>query len=202
MLATDELMQKLPQTPLVQKALHTAVVYHNKTRRRISDELYLNHPLRVAAICQNAGGSESLVAEALLHDVLEDGMNANTQEKMTYEKLLADFGETIASVVLSLSDDTAIDDRVKRKQMSILRLKRAGKDALTIKCADMIDNTNDLVAAINEGHAVNWSVFHHTPQEKLDRWYENYQIIKAGCPDCPLLNKLKENLEVIRKSLV
>ena len=41
-------------------------------RRKYTDEPYIVHPIAVADIVEQYGGSENQIAAALLHDVVED----------------------------------------------------------------------------------------------------------------------------------
>jgi GTP diphosphokinase / guanosine-3',5'-bis(diphosphate) 3'-diphosphatase len=60
-----------PVDPLVIAATRVAVKAHAGQRRR-SGELYISHPLLVAAVCASAGFDQETVAAAICHDVVED----------------------------------------------------------------------------------------------------------------------------------
>lgn len=55
----------------VAKAYNIAIIGHSGVKRE-NGEPYINHPLRVARKLQDAGMDSSIVAVALLHDVVED----------------------------------------------------------------------------------------------------------------------------------
>lgn len=58
-------------SPLVAKAYAISVKAHAGVKR-VSGEVYINHPLRVARKLQEAGFNHEVVAVALLHDAVED----------------------------------------------------------------------------------------------------------------------------------
>ncbi|MCE3227256.1 MAG: hypothetical protein K0S32_1807 [Bacteroidetes bacterium] len=94
---------------------------------------------------------ETVLAAALLHDVLED--TPVTAEELT-SFLTPLFGEQKTKRTMELVTDlTDIYtkknypdwNRRKRKKMEVERLSVISSDAQTIKCADVLDNVNDIV---------------------------------------------------------
>jgi guanosine-3',5'-bis(diphosphate) 3'-pyrophosphohydrolase len=110
--------------------------------RKYTGEPYIVHPRAVARLVQSVEHTEEMVAAALLHDVLED-----TQVPLSL--LRETFGTNIASMVSDLTDQFSnplIGNRAFRKKMEAERLGQCSTAVQTIKVADMIDNTQSIVA--------------------------------------------------------
>ncbi len=86
---------------------------------------YIVHPLRVACLVAQYGGSEQAVAAALLHDVIED---TNTD--------CTDWPKDILSIVLAV---THVEGQTKLD--SIMELVDAPLEAVLVKLADRYDNS-------------------------------------------------------------
>lgn len=184
------LVHKLPQTPLVQKAIRYAHQKHAGELRRISPEPFIHHPLRVALLVTDYSKEENILCSAILHDVVE-----NTP--VTLNEIESKFGHIVATTVNALTDDTTITDRTLRKQDTLKKLANANHEALLIKTADIIDNTADLIEIDKSQQTIPWSVFHSLPEDKLTRWRQQYLVIENAWPQCPLLQKLDQNLDLL-----
>ena len=109
--------------------------------RKYTGEPYVVHPIEVASIVKNAGGTEAMVAAALLHDVLED-------TGVTFDLLVDQFGSEVAELVLWLTDVSRPEDgnRSTRKALDRQHSAAAPAAAQTVKVADLISNTRSIVA--------------------------------------------------------
>jgi (p)ppGpp synthase/HD superfamily hydrolase len=124
---------------------------HGDQLRKYAPERYIAHPIRVMQTCEHYGGSKTMLAAALLHDVLEDthvsleemqGFLANTFDKSE--------ARAITGIVVELTDVYVKKNfpewnRRKRKQKEMERLQLISPQAQTIKYADIIDNATDVV---------------------------------------------------------
>lgn len=108
--------------------------------RKYTNEPYIVHPHDVAQIVRSVGGTDNMVAAAYLHDTLED-------THVTLDLLRTEFGNEIATLVLWLTDVSQPTDgpRSTRKEIDRLHSASAPGEAQTIKVADLISNTNDIV---------------------------------------------------------
>jgi (p)ppGpp synthase/HD superfamily hydrolase len=109
--------------------------------RKYTGEPYVVHPLEVASLVESVGGTEAMVAAALLHDVLED-------TEVTVDLLEEQFGSKVADLVLWLTDISRPEDgnRNTRKALDRQHSAAAPAAAQTIKVADLISNTRSIVA--------------------------------------------------------
>ena len=117
-------------------AAHAAV----GQKRKYSHEPYINHPAAVAEIVSSVPHSEEMVAGAWLHDVVED-------TKITIDDIVAEFGPVVAALVGELTDVSRPEDgnRAARKAIDREHNAKASPQAKTIKLADLIDNTRNIV---------------------------------------------------------
>jgi len=103
---------------IVDKARYFATAAHAAVgqKRKYSDDDYIVHPIRVANLVKQYGGTEEMIAAAYLHDVVED------------------------TDVSKPSDG----NREARKTIDRLHTADASADAQFIKCADIMDNAWDI----------------------------------------------------------
>lgn len=117
-------------SPLVAKAYAIAVKAHSGIKR-VSGEVYLNHPLRVARKLQEAGFNHEAVAVALLHDAVEDS-TLTLGDLKRYG-----FHDRIVSGVDSVTKRPGEDYKD-----AILRASKHPIGRL-VKLADNLDNSSD-----------------------------------------------------------
>ena len=109
--------------------------------RKYTGEPYVVHPIEVSELVASVGGTDAMVAAALLHDVLED-------TGVTFDILEAEFGSEVAELVLWLTDVSRPEDgnRSTRKALDRQHSAAAPAAAQTVKVADLISNTRSIVA--------------------------------------------------------
>ena len=128
---------------LIAKARAYATAAHSGQKRKYTGDDYIVHPIAVARLVEERGGSEAMICAALLHDTVED---TNTTE----EDILANFGPEIAKLVRELTDVYTKEDyphlnRKVRKKLEADRLALVSQEAKEIKYCDMLDNTSTIV---------------------------------------------------------
>ena len=115
-----------------------AVRAHAGTERRGKGFPYIVHPLEAVEIVATMTPDQELLAAAALHDTVED-------TDVTIEQIRAEFGDRIASLVASDSDEkvsgvSAEQSWVIRKQAAINRLSHASREAKTVALGDKLSN--------------------------------------------------------------
>ena len=125
-------------TSLYTKALCFSAQAHDGQLRKYTGAPYIVHPLAVAEIVRSAGGCEEMIATALLHDTIEDS-------GVTEETLACEFGLRVARWVVWLTDVETEGNRQQRKLKAAWRLSEAPPEVQTIKVADLIHNTSNIV---------------------------------------------------------
>jgi (p)ppGpp synthase/HD superfamily hydrolase len=131
-----------------------AVTAHGEQRRKYNHEPYVRHLERVAQTVMAYGGTTGMVMAALLHDVLEDTPVTEPEMRAFLEEVCQDTivkPAEVLQLVLDLTDQFTKQqapgyNRKRRKQMEVERQGKISPRAQTIKLADIIDNTRDIIA--------------------------------------------------------
>jgi (p)ppGpp synthase/HD superfamily hydrolase len=172
------------RSALIARALAKATAAHAGQIRNGSGGLpYIEHPRMVAATLAARGYAEETLAAALLHDVVEDS-------DTTVEDLRGEFGDTIADLVATLSDDESIESYRDRKDEHRGRVAAVDGDALAIYAADKLTNMTTLDAAIKaEGMRV--ADEYEVPIGlKLEVWEADAAMLRHEAPELALLDPL------------
>lgn len=113
---------------------------HKDQKRKYTNLPYFFHCLEVANILTNAGQSPELIAAAFLHDVIEDC-------EVKKETLLEKFGKEVTYYVLNVTDGAKPEDgnREARKKIERRHLAGACPNGKTLKLADLISNTTNII---------------------------------------------------------
>jgi (p)ppGpp synthase/HD superfamily hydrolase len=125
---------------IVDRALAFATVAHGDQKRKYSGEPYIIHPVEVMKIVETVEHDENMLAAALLHDVVED-------TDVTIEEIESAFGPDVAELVGFLTDVSKPEDgnRKFRKAMDREHSAQSSARAQTVKLADLISNSRDIL---------------------------------------------------------
>jgi guanosine-3',5'-bis(diphosphate) 3'-pyrophosphohydrolase len=128
---------------LIKKATEYATKAHEGQVRKVRGNPFIEHPLGVAKILQEAGMADEVVAAGLLHDVVED-------TPFTLEDIENEFGEKVAKLVASNTEKKLEDDGNKRawddrKKDTINAIPEKTMDELALLLADKLDNLRSLL---------------------------------------------------------
>ena len=149
------------------EALAVAHDAHGAQKRKGTDIPYLAHPLAVAALVLEFGGSEDQAVAALLHDVLEDGAD-RPGEAPWDQRIGAAFGPAVLAIVRACTDGTfeqkaaartpeaRYADWQQRKQRYLEHLRGvpAGDPALLVSACDKLHNARCIVSDLQGGYPV------------------------------------------------
>lgn len=191
----DRIEVAAERSPLVRAALEQARRDHAGQVRNGSGGMpYLEHPVQVAALLDEHGYGEEVLAAALLHDVVEDS-------ETTLDDVREQFGAEVAGLVGAMTDDESIDDYRERKAEHRERLAAAPAAALAIYGADKLTNASTLSAAFRaEGDAVR-DEFKVPLELKIEIWEEDLALLRERAPELPYLDRLEEELTRFRACL-
>ncbi|HEY1275988.1 MAG TPA: HD domain-containing protein [Thermoleophilaceae bacterium] len=165
-------------------ALAFADRHHAGQRREVDGAPFVTHPIEVARMLERAGYPDEVVAAGVLHDVLED-------TDATREELTDEFGETVAELVDSVTDDPSIEDHRERKAALRRQVADAGPDALAIYAADKVSKARELRMRASRGP------IDEAGREKLDHYDRSLELLEQRLGDQPLVDQLREELEAI-----
>lgn len=126
-----------------EEALEFARQAHGDQQRKYNLEPYIKHPIRVAETVKSVPHTPEMICAAYLHDVVED-------TTVSPEDIEEKFGKDVAKLVEELTDQFIKENyqhlnRKQRKKREVERQAQISNQAKTIKLADVIDNTKDIV---------------------------------------------------------
>lgn len=126
---------------LIERAARFAAEAHAGQRRKYTGEPYAEHPFRVAQMVAAVTADPCVVAAALLHDTVEDTPVSDSDIRRL-------FGDRVADLVAEVTDVSRPEDgnRKTRKALDRDHLARASAEGQTIKLADLIDNSDSILA--------------------------------------------------------
>lgn len=164
---------------LAYKARNFAEKVHADQRRKWTGESYFMHLKEVADLCAEMGCDDEVIAAAYLHDAKED-------QGVTDAELRGLFGERVARLVDEVTDQSRPQDgnRERRKQIDREWNGRASPDGKTIKLADLISNTRDIVAH-NPSFAVTYLrekrlLLHLLTEGNAILWRRAFDLLEAS----------------------
>lgn len=106
---------------------------------------YIIHPVEVAMLLQNAGGSTELVAAGLLHDTIED-------TDLTAPSLLQAIEvPRVVDLVLAVTELDKGQSWELRNGDYLERIQNADIEAQTLSCADKLCNIRDMCSYLDKG---------------------------------------------------
>lgn len=153
--------------------------------RNYTGEPYIVHPIAVAELVRGVPHSPVMIHAALLHDVVED-------TPVTLDEIRQRFGQEVAGMVGMLTNPSRPSDgcRALRKAIDRQHSANASPAVKTIKLADVIENTRNIVdhdpvfartyiaekllllRVLREGDPVLWNMAHQTLLSQARRIFD------------------------------
>lgn len=165
----DDMANKYLDTSFVDKAIKFAVDAHANTERRGKGFPYVIHTLEAMEIVATITNDPELLAAAALHDTVED-------TDVTVEQLQEVFGQRVASIVKSESDEfpegiNEKDSWRSRKQIAINRIEHSSRDSKIVALGDKLSNMRAIARDYRKIGDDLWKIF-HAPGGKPDHeWH-------------------------------
>ncbi len=151
---------------LVEKAMALAERAHVGQVRKESSMPYIVHPVAVALILARHGFSDTVLAAALVHDIVED-------TSVSADEIRAELGGKVAELVAPLTHDDSLSWDDKKKSY-IETVRKASENVKAISVADKIANARSLLAAYEEQGTAIWKHFNRGRDKKM--WFENAML--------------------------
>jgi (p)ppGpp synthase/HD superfamily hydrolase len=138
------LNKRTAQSDLILAARTFAEKAHAEQKRKYTGTPYVEHCFEVANLVAGVGGTDIMICAALLHDTLEDTKTVRGDFVMCF----GDQGIFIGDLVEELTDVSKPEDgnRKARKAKDLEHLSKATPSAQTIKLADIISNSLNIIA--------------------------------------------------------
>lgn len=168
-------------------AIKTHEVYQ-KQKRKGKDIPYITHPLTVGIILASVGADDDLICAGILHDTMEDSIE---EKKVSFEMLKERFGENVANLVLAVTETNKSLSWEERKQLAKDHIKDYSNDAVLLKSADLLANTQELIQDYEkEGDSV-FMRFNASKEKLLKNHLETIALIIEKWPASPLAQELR-----------
>lgn len=151
---------------LIEKADALAERAHIGQTRKESGAPYIMHPRAVADILKRHGFSDTVVAAALVHDVVED-------TPMTLEEVRHELGDDVAALVAPVTHDDSLSWEEK-KQKYIDTVRAAPDNVKAISVADKIHNAQSFIDGYTAQGQKMWGYFNRGRDKKL--WFEEAML--------------------------
>jgi (p)ppGpp synthase/HD superfamily hydrolase len=192
-LSTTRIEAAAERSPLVGDAFATARAAHaGQVRNGSGGRPYIEHPLTVAEQLAECGCDDTVLAAALLHDVVEES-------EIEVEEIRRRFGEQVAELVAALTDAEEIESYERRKDVHRADVRAAGREALLIYAADKLANIRALRRVYAEqGEAVGTEL--KAPLDtKVAVWEADARMLRSAYPELPFLTELEDQLQGLRE---
>ena len=163
--------------PMAQAALRFARARHAGQHREIDHAAFITHPIEVGCLLRGDGQLDAIIAAGLLHDVLE-------QTATTSAELKRRFGAHVAGLVVSVSDDSSLDDYVSRKRELRHRVAQADPGTRAVFAADKIAKVRELALLPA------WLLNEPKNRAKLAHYGASLKMLRRMDRDLPLVGQL------------
>ena len=171
----------IDRLPVVRAALEYARRVHATQTRTCDGAPFIEHPLEVAQLLDEAGCSEALVAAALLHDTVE-------RTTTTPEDIVRRFGVDVAQLVDAVTEDPAIRSYSRRKKTLREQVGAAGTAAAVLFSADKLSKVREYRVQLTNSDPL-------PPRaRRLLHYRQSLDTLEAVIPSHPLVTRLREEL--------
>ncbi len=148
---------------------------------------FIAHPLEVAALLDEAGAPDHVIAAGALHDLIE-------KTDVTAGGLEERFGPRIAGLVLAVTDDARIERYAARKAALRRQVARCGDEALALFAADKLSKLRELgrESAADAGRPRGAS--RELRARRLRHYLRSLALLEERLPGSSLVRKLRREL--------
>lgn len=169
-------------------AFYLAERAHGAARRPSDGRLFLEHVSEVAGLLHRLEFDEELVAVGLLHDSVERGA-------LREPELRNEMGDSIAWLVMVLSEDPTIKSFEARKAALRAQVSAAGMRAITVFAADKLSDIAGLRRGITASRAATEKRMGTSVASMADHYRDSVQMIAEVRPGSAFLSALRLELD-------
>lgn len=168
---------------------------HAQQKRKGCDTPYITHPMAVAALVGDYGGTEDQVIAALLHDAVEDQGGLDT-----LAQIRAQFGEAVADLVWACSDSHEAPKPPwrARKEAFLARIASLPVEARLVIAADKLHNARATCTDLRSAAPDFWTRFNGGHDNTLWYYAEAVRALSAEWTH-PVLDELAEAVDRLHR---
>ena len=164
---------------------------HLGQHRKQTHEQFVEHPIAVARLLDEAELRGPIITAAYLHDVVE-------KTPIELAEIEVRFGPEVAAIVDALTEDPGLDGYSQRKRALRGRVLASDRDAVLIYAADRVANMRDWTrVAPGEREAIAERLGTSLP-ERLELWDEDLRELTAYDQGLPFLADIELELRELR----
>lgn len=181
----------MPNEEIIEKAARISVVAHKNQARKDGDNLpYIIHPLMVAIKLARYNFTDTVIAAALVHDVLED---CDYTQKEIKEVL----GPEVLEIVKAVTNNDKLPWEEKKMEY-VESVRRGQVGAKAVAVADKIHNVESLLIDYKKEGPKLWEKFNRGRDKKV--WFEK-EVLKMlkETWDHPLIEQYEGLVEQLTK---
>lgn len=186
-------------TQKIKDAIIFAIKTHEidqKQKRKGKDIPYITHPLTVGLILACAGVNEDLVSAGILHDTIEDSIK---EKKVTKEIIAEKFGQNVADLVLSVTEQGDSKTWEERKKEALDHITNFSNDSVMLKSSDIISNVSEIKDDFDKDGNKMFERFFASKEKTLEAYKKVATALLAKWPESPLAGDLQKILEKIEE---
>jgi (p)ppGpp synthase/HD superfamily hydrolase len=172
---------------LLSDAFSLAARAHGSERRPSDGRLFLEHVTEVAGLLHRLDYDEELVVVGLLHDSVERGTLSELE-------LRGEMTDSICWLVMTLSEDPAIESFTRRKAALREQVAAAGGRAVTVFAADKLSDIAGLRRGIETSRESTEARMGISVASMAGHYRNSVQMIAAVRPGSAFLSALRREL--------
>jgi hypothetical protein len=174
--------------PVTTAALKWAATLHRDQRRAVDFAPFILHPLEVAALLSGRGYDDEVIAAGLLHDVIED-------TNITLDELHDRFGERVARIVVTVTEDPEIEDYAARKAALREQVAAADPETQIVFAADKVVKARELRA---QAARAEFLLDDPELRQRLEHYEACLRMLQSTTGEHPLVHQLAFELWALR----
>jgi hypothetical protein len=178
----------ISDSPLLARAYSLAESAHRSQYRPTDGRPFLDHAVEVATFLHEAAFDDELVAVGLLHDAVERGT-------LSQEELRSEMGESVATLVLTLTEDATIDSFEERKAALRDQVRAGGGLAVTVFAADKLSDIVGLRRGLQRFGGVIEERMGTSVGGMAGHYRESVELIESARPGSAFLPALRVQLD-------
>ena len=173
--------------------IYRAIKFASKTHQVYQDQKrkgkaipYITHPLTVGLILSIHGANEDAICAGILHDTIEDSPK---EKKVTEEMLVERFGENIAELVASVTDNKQLDREARKKDV-LSKIRKYSHDSVMIKSADVLSNVSEILDDHGRSGDEIFLRFSEPKTKTIEKYLNIITALAGRWPECPMKDEL------------